>query len=909
MRRVVVVMSLGFLMPCLACGGNSAAPAGLDGAGLDQKAEVVTGVKDVACSTHAVWPLPGCVPSCPSETFQVKLPADDSYPVDPVLFLPDGRTLVARAGHPGADIGQAMLVMLSADGTQEASATIEPCGEPVPVELADLDENGAGGFLLLATCSPGVEDQQIVLVRLDSELAVTEAKDLLFGLAVERFHSSLAVVDGTPYLLYVTSANDNGPGTWTVHLMVGPGTEEVQIFDLVESPHHLSTRGLTTDQGLLVFLMEGLQVQGETVGELDSVLVVDGTGTVVARLDSERYGLASDLDFMPKTAHISGGDLIVAGQSWEMVIGPDGWASREAVFQRRKLDGTILQQTRLAMGPETDLSGLRLIPEVSEAPSAASWLVVLAHRQYSKSPDGGTQLDLLPRYTWLTSELEARFSTLAPEGIPKIPTVLAPACDCGYRMAWSSEDTLHVVRTNNLFRFGPDTSCDDGLTCTSEVESDGVCPLEPTTGCLGPDGCYVAGALRSDNPCLVCGQNAECGSLWQPLVEMGACGFDGQCIDGRCRCDGRWLVAKGSSAVMHELLAAGTQQDGHVVALTRATQFQGSPEGKTHLLEVNVEGEELQDGPLPDSWHNVRPILVAENAVYLVTHSTVKTEETLRQLNRKGTAEWSVPLPSWTSFKPERKTTGLVTDAQGRVMAYHVGPAGQSLLVGATLISGSGEILGKETWEQPFAELQGDVELGSPFQYPKTEGIQALALPDGHFVILAGALQVPDGSDIGLHHEFMTIVSKDGKNATLKVLPDSHFVAAMAFGKDGFLTCRNLEVQEWTLEGEKKAAYDLADAVTGGKEMVRSCRGLAPGSDGQSLMLVNIRDKTKKTEYGEVLVLGADMKLAKTITLPLIPSWHGISSLPDGGFLATGSLDSGVAAVLQADGDGNYRCW
>jgi MYXO-CTERM domain-containing protein len=885
--------------------GDSTAQPGAS----DQQDASVTGVKDVACSTHAVWPVPACAPSCAAETFHVELPADDSYPADPVLFLPDGRTLVARAGQPGAEIAQATLVMLSADGTEEASATIEPCGEPVPVELADLVESGEGGFILLATCSPGVGDQRVVLVRLDAELAVADTENLLFGLAVERFYSRLAVLDGTLYLLYVTSANDLGPGTWTVHLMAAPGKDQAQPFELLESSQPLSTRALTADEGLLVFLIEGLQVQGESLGELDSVLVADGSGTVIARLDSERYGLESDLDFMPKAAHISGGDLIIAGQSWERMIGPDGWASREAVFQRRKLDGTVLHQTRIAMGPQTDLSGLRPMPEILDAPSAAAWLVIQSHRQYTKRLDGGTQLNLLPRFTWLTSELEARFGTLAPEGIPEIPMVLTSTCDCGYRIAWSGEDTLHVVRTNNLFHFGSDPPCDDGLACTSDGELDGICALDVATGCWGPDGCYDAGAPRDDNPCLVCGQNSECGFLWQPLVDEAACGIDGQCMDGRCRCGGRWIAAKGSSTDMHELLAAGNQNDGHVLALTRATKLQGSPKGKIHLLEMNADGEEVKDGLLPDSWHLVRPILVAENAPYVVTQPASSHQETLRQLDRKGTAVWSVPLPSWNSIKPERMTTGLVADAQGRVMAFHVGPAGQSLLVGAALISGSGDILGKGSWEEPFAELEGDVELGNPFQYPKTEGIQGLALPDGRFVILAGALQVPQGGDIGLHHEFMIIVGEDGKDATLKVLPDSHFAAAMAFGNDGFLTCRNLVVQEWTLEGEKKAAYDLADAVKGGKEMARSCRGLAPGSDGQSLMLVNVWDKTKKTEYGEVLVLGADMKLAKTITLPLLPSWKGISSLPDGDFLVTGSLDSGVAAVLRADADGNYRCW
>jgi len=897
--------SMAVLAPSLhGCGGSRAAGDSTTQPGEpDQRDEIVTGVEDVACATHAVWPVPACPPSCPSETFHVELPDDDVYPPGPLLFLQDGRTLVALAGYSGAGAGQAKLVMLSADGTQQASATIEPCGEPVPVALADLDESGNGGFLLLAACAPGTEGQRVVLVRLDGMLAVTETEDLLFGLAVEWFSSSLAVLDGTPYLLYVTSMDENGPGTWTVHLQSGPGTEQVQVFDLVESHGFLSARPLAAEGGLLVFLMEG-QVPGDMGGEFQSVLVVDGSGTVLVKLDSERYAPASGLDFRPKVAHVEGGDLVVAGQSWDPVIGSDGWPSREAVFERRKLDGTILAQARLAMGPQTDLSSLTLMPTVADGPATAAWLVVLADRHNTKSPDGGIQLDTLPRFTWLTPQLEARFGMFAPEGIPQLPTSPEPDCSCGYRMAWSNDGTLHVVKTNNTFRFGPDTACDDGLACTSDAGSDGVCAIDVATGCLGPDGCYDAGAPRHDNPCLLCGQSAECGSLWQPLVDKAACGFDGQCLDGRCRCEGRWLAVRGSSKDMHEVLAAGFQADGHVLVWTRASKVPSYPNGTLSGMDVSAAGDAVSLGSVAESWYAATALLVAEDATYAAVDGKLK------KMDRSGATIWSAPLPTGLPPRMVSAADGIVQPAPDRVLAFYIGRKGPSVVTEAHLYSKDGKFLADGSWEKPFSELEGEVEMASRYQQSEDVGTKALALPDGRVLILAGALQVPDGTDIGLHHEFMVLVDENGKDATLKVLPNTHFAAATALGDDAFLTCRDLEVQEWTLEGEKMAEYDLSDAVTGGKDVVRSCHGLASGSGGMVRMLVDVYDKTSFATHGEVLVLEPDGgKLVQTTPVPLLPSWDGLSTLPDGGFLVVGSLDSGVAAVLRADVDGRYRCW
>ena len=901
--RMVAATSVSLLLLCAACGGNGATPADVNGAGADQVGDAVTGVQDVECSTHAVWPVPACAPSCSAGKFHVELPADDLYPPDPVLFLADGRTLVARSGHPDSTAGQVSLVMLSAHGTQEASTTIQPCGEPVPVELPDLDESGDGGFLLLATCSPGTQEQRTVLLSIDVELGVVEETTVIPGPIEDRFSVSLAVLDGTPYLLYVTDADENGPGTRSVRLVSNPGTEAAQTATLDDSFEWVGARPLLAEQGRLVILLVEGQPPGDKSGECSAVLVVDASGTVLARLDSERYGPTSGLDFKPKAAHVSGGELVVAGQSWDRVIGPDNWSSREAVIERRKLDGTLLQQTRIAMGQQTDFSNLLPLPPSSAGAAAAAWLVVLADRHWVKTEDGGGHLDFLPRFTWLTSDLEARFATLAPEGVPQVPGVLMPGCDCGYRMALNREGTLHVVRANNLLRFDSDSPCDDGLSCTSDVESDGICTLEVTAGCLGPDGCYVAGASGNNTPCLVCGQKAECGFLWQPLVDKAACGFDGQCMDGRCRCDGRWLTVKGSSKDMHKILAAGLQADGHVLAWTRATQVQTYPQGKLNGLDISANGDAVDLGSVTDSWFESTPLLVAEDATYAALDGKLK------QMDHTGATTWSAPLPTWLPPAPDSAAYGIVQSVPDEVLTFYVGRKGQSLLAGATLYAEDGKTLASGSWTKSFAELEGEVEMARPHQQPEEQGIQALALPDGRIVILAGAFQVPDGSGIGLHHEFMVLVDKNGKDATLKVLPETHFAAAMAFGKDTFLSCLNLDVDEWTLEGEKKGSHDLADAVNGGKEVTRSCLGLVPGPDGGVRMLVRVWDKTTKAEYGEVLLLGLDWGLLETVQIPVVPASNGISTLPDGGFLVTGSLDSGVAAVLRGDADGYYRCW
>ena len=896
--RMVAAMSVSLLLLCAACGGNGATPADADGAGAGQIGDVITGVQDVACSTHAVWPVPACVPSCSAGKFHVELSADDQYPGDRVLFLSDGRTLVAQSAPPDGETGQVRLVLLSDEGAEEASATIEPCEDAVPVDLPDLEAGDNGELLLLAACSPWSDEQRILLVRIDSQLDITKTQEVLVGAEVNAYSLSLATLEGVLHLLAVVVEGNGNEKVSKAVLVTNPSSEHAVETELVQAAA-LSVGPLLAEEGrLVVTLVEVLS--DDNSEEYSAILVLDPAGVVLTELEGRRYA-AGDLDYRPVAAHISGGDLVLAGQSWDTVIGADGWSSREAVIERRKLDGTLIRQTRIAMGWQTDFRALLPVPP-SSTESAAAWLVVLADRHYTKSPDGGAELDLLPRFTWLTPELEARFGTLAPEGIPEMPVVLAPACDCGYRIAWAAEDSLHVARTNNLFRHAPEASCDDGLACTSESRSEGTCPLSVTTGCFGPDGCYEAGSPRSDNPCLLCGQKAECGALWQPLVDKAACGFDGKCEDGRCRCNGRWQAAKGSSSEMHKVLAIGLQSDEQTLAWTWATQVQSYPDGKLHGLLVSSQGEAKDLGPLAESWVESSPLLVADDGTYAAVGGK------LTQMDRKGATVWSAPLPTWQPLFA-KATYGVVQTVEGNVLAFYVGREDQLLLAGAALYSEQGESLGAGSWQESFEELEGEVNMIPQWPQPEDGGLLALALPGGRVLVLAGAEQVPSGAGIGLHHEFMVVVDKNGKDATLKVLPETHFAAAMVFKEDGFLACRDLKIEEWDLAGNKGESHDLSGEVSGGKDVSRSCQGLVPGPEGGMRMLVRVRDKVSKAEYGEVLVVGPTWTLLQTTPVPLVPSWNGISALPDGGFLVTGSLDSGVAAVLRADADGHYRCW
>lgn len=895
--------SVGLLLILAACGGNRASPEDADAAGVEQVGDGISGVQEVACSTHAVWPVPACAPSCSSGRFHVELPANDEYPEDRVLFLPDGRTLVAQSAFPDGSAGQVRLVLLSGEGKGEDTATVEPCGEPVEVDLMGLEAGDNGEFLLLAVCSPWSDGQRTLVVRLDAQLGLAETREVLSGAQVKPFSLSMATLDGVLHLLAVVAHGDGENEVSEAVLVTNPTNEDSTETEIVGAVSVSSVGPLIAEDGRLVVTLEK-EYSDDPSEERSAVLVLDGTGTVLLELDGRRYSASGDLDYRPFAAHMAGGDLVIAGESWDLILGPEGWPSNEAVVERRKLDGTLVTQTRFPTGRWTNLRGLVPMPASVSDPSAAAWLLLLAEREYVKSIDGfGSQVLARPRFTWLTPGLEARFGIVASEEIPEMPMVLAPACDCGYRIAWTGKYSLHVAGTNNLFRQSQEAPCDDGWPCTTDRELNGSCTFEVSAGCTGPDGCYEAGAPRSDNPCLVCGQSETCDSLWQTLVDKASCGLGGECQAGRCVCEGRWIAVKGSSFEMHTVLAAGLQADGHVLAWTRATQVQTYPQGKLHGLDISANGDAVDLGSVADSWFESAPLLVAEEATYAAVDGKLK------QLDRSGATAWATPLPPWQPQAPDNGALGIVQPAPDKVMAFYVGRNGQSLEFGASLCAADGTPLADGFWTKSFAELEGEIELANPLQRPEDRGIQALALPDGRVLVLVGATQFPSGSDIGTHHEFLILLDKNGEDATFKVLPKALFAAAMAFGKDTFLTCRDLEIQEWTLEGEKKGLHMVAAETTAGKEETRSCLGLAPGSDGGVRMLVRTLDKISHVEYGEVLLLGLDWRLQQKIRMPVVPDWNGLRALPDGGFLVTGSLDSGVAVVLRADADGHYRCW
>ena len=874
-----------------ACSGCGAGPGEGDGSGGESE------FTETSCDERSIKAAPSCTPTCDPLRFHVEFERVDSSSPSFVLFRDDGGAYVGRSGI-GDAVGRVEVLKLSPTGEVSATYTTDPCPADTPPQVQDLVLDGAGGLYLGSSCKDDLTGITVEIRRLDGDLNPSEEQEFTYGpgeLLGEVVR--LAVLDGSLAMHSVRIEGTIMEDLSRAVIRIGIGTpqeKEIELYqELIIIPGELRAEG----GHLLLRLSEISSMQEPTIESC--VFVLNGAGEIIMTLTGGRY-VERDLEYEPGTVHLIGDDLIIAGRGNADVVDGAGEAAREVFVERRSLDGALQAQTRFLV--KSTMSLRDLIP-VGDDPARADdpgYLLVLRDKLFSPSTDGeGAQVKSLPVVTWLDSDLEHRFTNLPLPGMGEIPGPVVPTCDCGYLAAWNEGAMIHVARTNNLLEITPHASCDDGLACTSEADVGGVCTLEVMGGCLSIDGCHQADDPYPGEPCIICGVTDECGEHWRVLKDGSTCGGLGICEDERCVCQDRWVATFGKPMDDTRVMALGLGSDGTMTVVARTVGIGSGKKTHRRIILDRAGTETPESGPLPTHLGDITAALVDGDRLILATDGD---DEEIHLLDPTGAVIWSRK----TTFRP----TALRETGDGNVLAYRL-EAGPEL-VEMDLLELSvehGDVLSETSWSVDVPQLSGSVEImstSSPWYGPRVFLIPG---EDRTINLITVVEHFSEGSDIGGAHVVRVETDLDSEATSLDLFEHTWFEIAAPWGTGGFISCRGMEVSRWTLDGEVTGTWSVEVQDAPGENITRECRDIAAVSEDELLLIVEARNKTTHLKSGEVIRYHLNEGIVRVTPVPFEPDGPGLSLLDDGGWAATGRMQSSIRGIARADDEDRYQCW
>ena len=855
------------------------------------------GFTETSCDERSIMAAPACTPTCDPLRFHVEFDLVDSSSPSVVLFQDDGGAFVGRSGV-GDAAGRVEVLKLTPSGDVSTIYTSDPCPEDALLQLQDLVLDGTGGLYLGTSCRDDLDGVIVQTRRLDGDLKPSEEQELTFG-PEELFGGAvqLAVLHGALAMHYVRAEGPVMEGLSRAMVRIDIGTPQEKEIDLYQE-QVISPGDLHSEGGHLLLRLSEITSRHEPSIE-SIVIVLDGTGEIVTALTGGRY-VETDLDYQPAAVRLIGDDLLIAGRGDADIVDGDGEAAKEIFLERRSLAGALQAQTRFIVNGTTSLRDLIPLGDDPVRSDDTDYLLIMRDKLFSPSTDGeGAQVKSLPVMTWLDSDMEHRYTTMALADLGAIPRPVASTCDCGYLAAWSEGAMLHVARTNNVFELTPQASCDDGLACTSEEDVGGFCTLEVTGGCLSVDGCHQADDPYPGEPCIICGVTDECGEHWRVLKDGSTCGGLGICEDERCVCQDRWVATLGKPMDDTRVMSLGLRSDGAMTVVARNVGF-GSGKKTHRRIILDRAGTETQEsGPLPTDLGDITAALVHEDRLILATDDD---EKKIHLLDSSGAVVWSRTI----EFRP----TALRGMTGGSVLAYRldVGPE----LAQLDLIEISvdqGDILSETSWSVDVPQLSGGVEImstSSPWYGPRVFLVPGEART---VALLAVVEHVPEGSDIGGAHVVRVETDLDSGDTSLDLFENAWFEIAAPWGTDGFLSCRGMEVSRWTLGGEVTQTWSLEVQDTPGENIARECRDIVRVSEDEFLLLVEAWNKTTHLKSGEVIRYHLNKDIVRVTPVPFEPDGPGLSLLDDGGWAATGRMPSSIRGIARGDDEDRYQCW